>query len=151
MCTLPPSWLSKSAWTSSMFLLCLTLWEQWLRGTWCSGITSASHGEGPGLNTSSLCSWFCLDCSLRGVGLFLCAFALCCCLKLRFSCRLYLRWYASFLAERVSMKTSSMFLLCLTLWEQWLRGTWCSGVTSASHAEGLGLSPQCVHAQHAAC
>ena len=29
--------------------------------------------------------------------------------------------------------------------------TWCSGITSASHAEGPGLSPQCVHAQHAAC
>ena len=42
-------------------------------------------------------------------------------------------------------------LLFLTLWEQWLRGTWCSGITSASHAEGPGLNPQCVHAQHAAC
>ena len=25
-------------------------------------------------------------------------------------------------------------------------GTWCSGITSASHAEGPGFSPQCVHA-----
>ena len=24
-------------------------------------------------------------------------------------------------------------------------GTWCSGITSASHAEGPGLNPQCVH------
>ena len=24
-------------------------------------------------------------------------------------------------------------------------GAWCSGITSASHAEGLGLNPQCVH------
>ena len=27
------------------------------------------------------------------------------------------------------------------------RGTWCSGITSAPHAEGPGLNPQCVHAQ----
>ena len=26
-----------------------------------------------------------------------------------------------------------------------LKGTWCSGITSASHAEGPGLNPQCVH------
>ena len=39
----------------------------------------------------------------------------------------------------------------VTPWEQWLRGTWCSGITSASHAEDPGLNPQCVHAQHAAC
>ena len=25
------------------------------------------------------------------------------------------------------------------------RGTWCSGITSASHAEGPGFNPQCVH------
>ena len=25
------------------------------------------------------------------------------------------------------------------------RGTWCSGITSASHAEGAGFNPQCVH------
>ena len=25
------------------------------------------------------------------------------------------------------------------------RGTWCSGITSASHAEGPGLKSQCVH------
>ena len=25
------------------------------------------------------------------------------------------------------------------------RGTWCSGITSASHAEGPGFKPQCVH------
>ena len=24
------------------------------------------------------------------------------------------------------------------------RGTWCSGITSASHAEGPGFTPQCV-------
>ena len=24
-------------------------------------------------------------------------------------------------------------------------GTWCSGITSASHAEGPGFNPQCVH------
>ena len=24
------------------------------------------------------------------------------------------------------------------------RGTWCSGITSASHAEGPGFNPQCV-------
>ena len=24
-------------------------------------------------------------------------------------------------------------------------GTWCSGITSASHAEGLGFKSQCVH------
>ena len=24
-------------------------------------------------------------------------------------------------------------------------GTWCSGITSAPHAEGPGLNPQCVH------
>ena len=28
----------------------------------------------------------------------------------------------------------------------WFRGTWCSGITSAPHAEGPGLNPQCVHA-----
>ena len=27
-----------------------------------------------------------------------------------------------------------------------LKGTWCSGITSASHAEGPGFNPQCVHA-----
>ena len=27
------------------------------------------------------------------------------------------------------------------------RGTWCSGITSAPHAEGPGLNPQCVHVQ----
>ena len=26
-------------------------------------------------------------------------------------------------------------------------GTWCSGITSASHAEGPGFNPQCVHDQ----
>ena len=26
-----------------------------------------------------------------------------------------------------------------------LSGTWCSGITSASHAEGPGFNPQCVH------
>ena len=26
-----------------------------------------------------------------------------------------------------------------------LLGAWCSGITSASHAEGPGLNPQCVH------
>ena len=26
-----------------------------------------------------------------------------------------------------------------------LKGTWCSGITSASHAEGPGLKSQCVH------
>ena len=26
-----------------------------------------------------------------------------------------------------------------------VKGTWCSGITSASHAEGPGLNPQCVH------
>ena len=25
------------------------------------------------------------------------------------------------------------------------RGTWCSGITSASHAAGPGFNPQCVH------
>ena len=25
------------------------------------------------------------------------------------------------------------------------KGTWCSGITSASHAEGPGFKPQCVH------
>ena len=25
-------------------------------------------------------------------------------------------------------------------------GTWCSGFTSASHTEGPGFNPQCVHA-----
>ena len=25
------------------------------------------------------------------------------------------------------------------------RGTWCSGITSASHAEGPGFKSQCVH------
>ena len=24
-------------------------------------------------------------------------------------------------------------------------GAWCSGITSASHAEGPGFNPQCVH------
>ena len=28
------------------------------------------------------------------------------------------------------------------------KGTWCSGITSASHAEGPGLKSQCVHACH---
>ena len=28
----------------------------------------------------------------------------------------------------------------------YVRGTWCSGITSASHAEGPGFNPQCVHA-----
>ena len=28
-----------------------------------------------------------------------------------------------------------------------LKGTWCSGITSAPHAEGPGLNPQCVHVQ----
>ena len=27
----------------------------------------------------------------------------------------------------------------------WSEGTWCSGITSASHAEGPGFNPQCVH------
>ena len=34
------------------------------------------------------------------------------------------------------------------------RGTWCSGITSASHAEGPGFNPQCVHSctlQHVSC
>ena len=31
-------------------------------------------------------------------------------------------------------------------WMQFLtEGTWCSGITSASHAEGPGFNPQCVH------
>ena len=33
----------------------------------------------------------------------------------------------------------SIFLL------QSLTGTWCSGITSAPHAEGPGFNPQCVH------
>ena len=28
-----------------------------------------------------------------------------------------------------------------------LKGTWCSGITSAPHAEGPGLKPQCAHVQ----
>ena len=28
---------------------------------------------------------------------------------------------------------------------QTVEGTWCSGITSASHAEGPGFNPQCVH------
>ena len=27
-------------------------------------------------------------------------------------------------------------------------GTWCSGITSALHAEGPGFNPQCVHFMH---
>lgn len=29
-----------------------------------------------------------------------------------------------------------------------LKGAWCSGITSASHAEGPGLKSQCVHCFH---
>ena len=32
---------------------------------------------------------------------------------------------------------------------QALKGTWCSGITSASHAEGPGFKSQCVHASEA--
>ena len=31
------------------------------------------------------------------------------------------------------------------------RGTWCSGITSASHAEGPGFKSQCVHAHGVSC
>ena len=31
------------------------------------------------------------------------------------------------------------------------RGTWCSGITSASHAEGPGFKSQCVHLSRMAC
>ena len=32
-----------------------------------------------------------------------------------------------------------------------VKGTWCSGITSASHAEGPGLNPQCVHTTFGIC
>ena len=60
--------------------------------------------------------------------------------------------------------SKSRFLLQLSLVQSWLRfarrsrfmselhgrrrlpsGTWCSGITSAPHAEGPGFNPQCVH------
>ena len=45
-----------------------------------------------------------------------------------------------------------VYLLCVfknTL--QQSTGTWCSGITSASHAEGSGFNPQCVHHSFADC
>ena len=39
---------------------------------------------------------------------------------------------------KLVIQCSFEYLLCL-------RGTWCSGITSASHAEGPGFNPQCVH------
>ena len=36
---------------------------------------------------------------------------------------------------------------CIVVSEIVLTGTWCSGITSALHAEGPGFNPQCVHAR----
>ena len=40
---------------------------------------------------------------------------------------------------------SFSFFFCNASQSQLSLGTWCSGITSASHAEGPGFNPQCVH------
>ena len=49
-----PGWASQPE-NQQHVLVCLTLWEQWLRGTWCSGITSPSHAEGRPWAQSPVC------------------------------------------------------------------------------------------------
>ena len=34
------------------------------------------------------------------------------------------------------------------VWPPIIKGTWCTGITPAACAEGLGLNPQCVHLNH---
>ena len=41
--------------------------------------------------------------------------------------------------ERIGLSNSTACPCALT------QGTWCSGITSAPHAEGPGFNPQCVH------
>ena len=194
MCTWLPGWASQPETTWHVFVW-VTPWEQWRRGTWCSGITSASHAEGPGLNpqcvhaqhtarslvaTSTdsvsavlfvgLVSWLSIPLSararegstLRNAGpddlggfstpILLSCF---CSKKCSKSSRVHFpiaedvcTWLPGWASQP---ETTWHVFVWVTPWEQWLRGTWCSGITSASHAEDPGLNPQCVHAQHPAC
>ena len=43
---------------------------------------------------------------------------------------------------------SFSFFVCVVSRSEMSLGTWCSGITSASHAEGPGFNPQCVHFVH---
>ena len=49
--------------------------------------------------------------------------------------------------ERLSLAQDPLgiFKICIEF-QNALKGTWCSGITSASHAEGPGFKSQCVHA-----
>ena len=49
------------------------------------------------------------------------------------------------IANGKSVKGFFLFYDALLEVENHDRGTWCSGITSSSHAEGPGFNPQCVH------
>ena len=63
-----------------------------------------------------------------------------CWTMLQMSFRVLILGYLSCLYE-----ASSFLRLCKAGSSNGFKGTWCSGITSASHAEGPGLKSQCVH------
>ena len=50
-------------------------------------------------------------------------------------------------SKAVIMPFCNLQFTCTEVPTQCPPGTWCSGITSASHAEGPGFKSQCVHAQ----
>ena len=129
-------------------------------GAWCSGITSAPHAEGPGFK--SQCVHVCSSGGCHAVWqmrLFTVAQS---CVAAFFKrvimCvrNVFLRFF--FLAHdlknvlgcrrRKNVKYDCsiwvgqhIFLTGATI----IVGAWCSGITSAPHAEGPGFKSQCVH------
>ena len=94
------------------------------KGTWCSGITSASHADA--------------RVSTPSVSMLVQSFL----------------WSNSGFGQQLPseklVKLDLKHVLCQTQRvsnsSSVAGGTWCSGITSALHAERPGLSPQCVHA-----
>ena len=92
------------------------------KGAWCRGITSASHAEGPGLNPQRVqfdrqrCVKSCVESSAKA--------------WLRLA-------HINVVGQLGGCNASERPVLKIEF-----KGAWCSGITSASHAEGV--NPQCV-------
>ena len=142
-------------------------------GTWCSGITSALHAEGPGFNPQCVHAWFLdellidtlVDWRSRWAHGVVVSHPLCmrkalgsnpsvsnvglrpCCAHQGRAFHVGRRsspqvvppqnYQWGCLTGPRRSKASCHFALVPV-------GTWCSGITSASHAEGPGFNPQCV-------
>ena len=89
-------------------------------------MTSASHAEGRQFDPGQVYDRLCL-----ARALFLLRSA---------------RWLRATNARRTpGAEPSDSFRRTVALSRMSVKGTWCSGITSASHAEGPGFKSQCVH------